>query len=125
MGPLQGNQLGKQVHMYSVSIDSENDTPERLAAYAKEHTIPDGWHLLTTTPENSKQITDRFGKHLSGHHHEGVNLRMVHYGNGGVGLWGAFASEADPDLTVTRLSWVQNGQKSGTTLRRAGPAKLA
>ncbi len=121
-----GGKLGKEVHLYSISIDPENDTPEKLAAYAKEHAIPAGWHLLSPN-DGAKQITDRFGKHLSNHHHHegGVNLRMAHYGNGGVGLWGAFAIESDPTMAVTRVGWVQNGQKAGNAVKRAGPAKLA
>ena len=121
-----GGKLGKDVHMYSISIDPENDTPEKLAAYAQEHAIPAGWHLLQASADSQKAITDRFAKHLSNHHHhESTNLRMVHYGNGGVGLWGAFAADSDPAMAATRLSWVQNGQDSGKEIRRAGPAKLA
>ncbi len=120
-----GDKLGKDVSMYSISIDPENDTPEKLAAYAEEHSVPSGWYLLQPSTDGSKMITDRFAKHLSSHHHqEGTNLRMAHYGNGGVGLWGAFAADANPDLSVTRLSWVQNGQRTGNEIRRAGPVKL-
>ncbi len=121
-----GNQLGKEVNLYSISIDPENDTPEKLAAYAEAHAVPAGWQLLQPAAEGSKLITDRFAKHLSNHHHQGgVNMRMVHYGNGGAGIWGAFAADSDPDLAVTRLGWVQNGQRADNEIRRAGPVKLA
>lgn len=120
-----GEKLGKDVHMYSISIDSENDTPEKLAAYAQAHSLPAGWHLLQPSRDGSSLITDRFARHLPNHHHhDGANMRMVHYGNGGVGLWGAFAADSDPDLVVTRLGWVQNGKSRGNEIRRAGPAVL-
>lgn len=121
-----GEKLGKQVNMYSISIDAENDTPEKLAAYAREHSVPAGWHLLRPSGDGTKLITDRFARHLSNHHphQNGANLRMVHYGNGGVGIWGAFAADSDPDMAVTRLGWVQSGHTSGNEIRRAGPAKL-
>lgn len=51
-------------------------------------------------------------------------MRMVHYGNGSVGLWGAFATDADPDMAVTRLGWLQNGSPAGSGIKRAGPVDL-
>ena len=120
-----GDKLGKDVSMYSISTNPEKDTYERLAAYAKEHNVPDGWYLLNASNENAKSITNRFAKHLSKHHHhEGINTRMVHYGNGTVGLWGAFATDADPDMAVTRLGWVQNGSQVSHEIKRAGPVHL-
>jgi hypothetical protein len=119
-----GHSLGKDVSMYSITTDPEKDTQARLAAYAKDHNIPAGWHLLSATDDSAKSITDRFAKHLSKHHHEGINMRMVHYGNGSVGLWGAFASDADPDMAVTRLGWLQNGSPVGNSIKRAGPIHL-
>ncbi len=118
-----GEKLGKDVNMYSISIDPENDTQEKLAAYAQDHSIPVGWHLLLPSGDGHKLITERFAKHLS-NHHGGTNMRMVHYGNGGAGIWGAFAADSDPDLAATRLSWVQNGQRKDNEIRRAGPVKL-
>ncbi len=121
-----GDKLGKEVSMYSITTDPENDTVEKLAAYANEHSIPAGWHFLRPSDENSKAISDRFAKHLSKHHHQegGINMRMVHYGNGSVGLWGAFAADADPDMAVTRLSWLHNGRPIGSEAKRAGPVNL-
>lgn len=121
-----GDKLGKNVSMYSITTDPGKDTQERLAAYAKENNVPVGWYLLSASNESAKSITDRFAKHLSKHHHhEGINTRMVHYGNGSVGLWGAFASDADPDMAVTRLGWLQNGSPVGSEIKRAGPVHLS
>ncbi|WP_024298047.1 SCO family protein [Methylomicrobium lacus] len=121
-----GDKLGKEVSIYSITTDPEKDTLDRLAAYAKKHHIPKGWHLLRPSDEDAKSISGRFAKHLSKHHqHGGINVRMVHYGNGGVGLWGAFASDADPDMAVTRLGWLQKGNSAGAEIKRAGPVNLA
>lgn len=122
-----GDKLGKEVSIYSITTDPQQDTPERLAAYAKEHHIPDGWHLLRPSDEGAKAISGRFAKHLSSHTHHGggINTRMLHYGNGSVGLWGAFAVDADPEMAVTRLGWLKNGNAAGADTRRAGPVNLA
>lgn len=120
-----GDKLGKEVSLYSITTDPENDTVEKLAAYAKDHAIPEGWHLLRPSYDDAKAISGRFARHLSNHHHhEGINTRMVHYGNGSLGLWGAFASDADPDMAVTRLGWLQKNAPASSKIKRAGPVDL-
>ncbi len=39
----------KRVHMVSISIDPEEDTPERLVAYAKSYKAGPGWSFYTGT----------------------------------------------------------------------------
>lgn len=43
----------KGVHMISISIDPEQDTPERLAAYARKYKAAPQWHFYTGTNEAS------------------------------------------------------------------------
>lgn len=42
-----------KVRMVSISIDPEQDTPERLAAYARKHDAAAQWHFYTGTNEAS------------------------------------------------------------------------
>jgi protein SCO1/2 len=42
-----------KVHMISISIDPEQDTPERLAAYARKYEAAPQWHFYTGTNEAS------------------------------------------------------------------------
>jgi protein SCO1/2 len=42
-----------KVHMISISIDPEQDTPERLAAYARKYEAAPQWHFYTGTSEAS------------------------------------------------------------------------
>lgn len=118
-----GDRLGKEVAIYSITTAPEQDTVERLAAYAQEHALPNDWLLLRSEPDGTKALSDRFARHLSRHHHQqGVNMRMVHYGNGGVGIWGAFAIDADPDMALSRVEWLQPGLAKSGELSQAGPA---
>jgi protein SCO1/2 len=41
------------VHMVSISIDPEQDTPERLSAYARKYEAAPQWHFYTGTNEAS------------------------------------------------------------------------
>ena len=47
-----GNERDK-VHMVSISIDPEQDTPERLAAYGRKYDAGPQWHYYTGTIEAS------------------------------------------------------------------------
>ena len=49
---LLGPDSGK-VHIVSISIDPEEDTPARLRDYAREYHVESGWTFYTGTPEAS------------------------------------------------------------------------
>lgn len=49
------------VHLVSVSIDPENDTPARLREYATEHGARRGWDHYTGSMEDSERVQRAFG----------------------------------------------------------------
>ena len=53
--------LGKDLHLISITLDPEHDTPERLAEYATRFEAGDGWHFLTGTPEDVHGLLGRLG----------------------------------------------------------------
>jgi len=50
-----------RVHMVSISIDPEQDTPERLAAYARRYHAGPQWHFYTGTTEASVAVQRALG----------------------------------------------------------------
>ncbi len=76
MGLLQerlGDSVGRDVFMYSISIDPENDRPEQLKNFAEAFRVGPGWRLLTGTPEDIAIIRHKLGersKVLNEHRHE-------------------------------------------------------
>lgn len=52
-----------RVHLVSVSIDPEHDTPARLVEYAKRFGAGPGWDFYTGTPEASVAVQKAFGIH--------------------------------------------------------------
>jgi len=50
----------KKVHMVSISIDPENDTPAKLVEYAKKFKAGPGWNHYTGTLETSLTIQKAF-----------------------------------------------------------------
>jgi protein SCO1/2 len=56
-----GGDLRAPVHMVSISIDPEYDTPPRLASYAKRFQAGPQWRFYTGTPEASLAVQRAFG----------------------------------------------------------------
>jgi protein SCO1 len=49
-----------RIHMVSISIDPEQDTPARLAEYARRFHAGDQWHFYTGTAEASVKVQRAF-----------------------------------------------------------------
>lgn len=120
-----GPQLGRQVHLYSISTDIR-DTPARLRRFAAQFDVSTGWLFLTAASRDVQQISRRLYPDYGHHSHgAGHSPRLVHYGNGEVGVWGAFGVDSDPALACERISWVATaGTRPTGPARRAGPGKL-
>ena len=50
----------KDVHLVSISIDPENDTPKRIREYLKRYDAKPGWVFLTGTRKDIKKVLDAF-----------------------------------------------------------------
>src|SRR5215203_860231 len=42
-----GDRVGRDVHLISITVDPETDTPEQLRKFAKAASAGPGWHLVT------------------------------------------------------------------------------
>jgi len=59
-----GESVGRDVFIYSISVDPENDTPEQLKKYAEAfHTGP-GWFFLTGKLADIREINGKFGERM-------------------------------------------------------------
>ena len=99
---MLGDRVGRDLFMYSISIDPERDTPKVLKKYAKTHGVGKGWQFLTGKPEDIEDLRIKLGfrwanpvRDANKDFHTG-NLR---YGNEPLMLWGMVPGIANP-------SWV-------------------
>jgi protein SCO1/2 len=58
---LLGPRIGRDVFMYSITLQPELDTPAVLAAYAKTYGAGPGWFLLTGKPTDIDLLRHRLG----------------------------------------------------------------
>lgn len=56
-----GSAMGKDVHIYSISLDAIHDTPKVLEKYANENNIGPGWQLLTGDYDDIELLRRRLG----------------------------------------------------------------
>src|SRR4029077_18495910 len=79
-----GDRVGRDIFFYSISIDPEHDTPDRLKQYADAFHAGPGWTFLTGLPEDIQMIRYKFGDRrpdLIDHRNDVV------LGNGATGEW--------------------------------------
>ena len=76
--------LGKDVFLVSITVDPENDTPEKLKAYAEKFHARPGWSFLTGTKENVDQALYKLGQYVQD---KNSHKTIVIIGNESTGLW--------------------------------------
>jgi protein SCO1 len=58
---LLKDRVGRDIFMYSITIDPENDTPELLDRYAKSFHVGPGWLFLRATPKDTEVLRRALG----------------------------------------------------------------
>ena len=132
---LLGESLGRDVFMYSLTLDPEHDTPRALNVFAKQHGVKPGWLFLTGQTDVLERLRGRLFFHIGGsigggHQHASAQVQdcsrgLMRYGNEAVGLWGAVPVKTEPEWIVERLSWVATRQAPAGLPRRKGPHAIA
>jgi cytochrome oxidase Cu insertion factor (SCO1/SenC/PrrC family) len=55
---------GRRAEFVLVTIDPGNDDAEELQRYKREHRLPEAWHLLRGSPEQTEALTDLLDLHV-------------------------------------------------------------
>lgn len=126
---LLGDRLGRDVFMYSLTLDPEHDTPRALRAFAERHGVRPGWLFLTGQLDVLDALRGRLFFNVVGHAHGNAHVPdcsrgLIRYGNEAVGLWGAVPVKTEPEGIAKRLSWVEARPSPVGLARRKGPTPL-
>ena len=79
-----GDRVGEDVHLISISVDPENDTPEKMAELAERFHARRGWYFLTGEPQNVELALRKLGQFTEDPEaHQGILIM----GNERTGLW--------------------------------------
>jgi protein SCO1 len=102
-----GARLGADVHMLSISVDPENDTPARLKTYASGFKARPGWFFLSGNSRNVDAALQKLGQRVE-RKEDHSNLFLI--GNDRTGLWKKVFGMAPYEEIVRVLETVLNDQ---------------
>ena len=116
-----GDLLGREYFFYSISLDPEKDTPEKLKIFAASFSAGPGWLFLTGAPKDLHLIRYKLGERsrsLSEHR----NIIML--GNDRTGEWARSSSMANLNLLESHIreldpKWLTRSPKAQKKARPA------
>ena len=118
---LFGPRVGRDIFMYSITLEPAHDTPAVLEAYAHDHGAGPGWTFLTGRPEDIERLRRSLGfvdpdpvvdRDKANH------IGNIRYGNEPAMLWAACPGLADPQWIAESISWVIRRRPSRDPVRR-------
>jgi len=116
---LLGDRVGKDIFMYSITLDPEHDTPEVLKEYATRYGAGPGWLFLTGKREDIDKVRDKFGDRGTKEQH----ANAVKIGDIARGQWIRVPLTAEPSYIVTEIkNTFEPGWSVGKTLKSIADA---
>lgn len=79
-----GDRMGEDVHLISISVDPQTDTPAKLKAYGERFGARQGWYFLTGSQENVELALSKLGYAVEDKESHSTVVLM---GNEKTGLW--------------------------------------
>lgn len=96
---LLGDRMGRDIFMYSISLQPELETPAILKDYASVWDVRPGWHFLTGKPADIERLRRSLGFASSDPDYDLVkdnHTGMLRYGNDRLNRWAATPGLARP-----------------------------
>jgi protein SCO1/2 len=104
-----GERVGRDIFMYSITLQPAADTPEVLRQYAEHHGVGPGWQFLTGPAADIELIRRKLGfvdpdpeLDRDKRSHTG----MVRVGNEAMDIWSAVTALARPEEIVKSILWM-------------------
>ena len=109
---ILGDRVGRDVFIYSISVDPEHDTPKVLKEYAEKFQAGPGWLFMTGKEADIIQLRKKLGLYRG----EKVDIldpsdyesRLI-IGNQSTGQWMKLSPYENPYILATKLgTWLSN-----------------
>ncbi len=108
---ILGDRVGRDVFIYSITIDPERDTPEVLKRYAEKFQVDPGWLFLTGKETDITLLRRKLGVYNEENRVERLqehDLSTI-IGNQATGQWMKVSPYENPYILATQLgSWLHN-----------------
>jgi protein SCO1 len=112
---LLGNQVGRDIHMYSFTLQPEMDTVEVIRQYREKYHAGPGWTFFTAKPDDMEKLRKAIGfsypepaidKDKTQH------IGNVRYGNEPLMLWSACPGMAHAKWIAETFEWMVHPEQS-------------
>jgi len=107
---LEQDRLGREVNLISVTIDPENDTPERLLAWSERYHAAPGWTVLGGAPREVERLLKALSVYTAV---KESHVPIVLAGNARTGQW----QRAHGLSTPAQLHELVDQLRAGTSAR--------
>lgn len=108
---ILGDRVGKDVFMYSITIDPERDTPEVLRQYAEKFDVGPGWLFLTGKEADITLLRKKLGLLSDADRPDDLEAHSLSLviGNQSTGRWMKGSPYENPYILATQIgSWLHN-----------------
>lgn len=109
-----GDRVGKDVFMYSITLDPEHDTPHLLKSYADLFKTGPGWTFLTGTKDRIEQLRANLGYKNSdpvADKDRTQHIGVVKFGIERLERWGMAPALGSPVAIAEYIDWLEPGAK--------------
>src|SRR5215467_8250776 len=112
---IMGDQVGRDIFMYSFTLKPEEDTVEVLKHHHQMYGAKPGWTFLTAKPDDMEKLRRAVGftypdpaidKDKTQH------IGNIRYGNEPLMLWSACPGMANPTFVAESLEWMIHPERS-------------
>ena len=104
------SRVGRDIFMYSITLDPERDTVAALAKEARGHVGKRvGWHFLRASPEDTELLRRRLGFVSSDPQvdaNKSAHAAMIRFGNEPRQLWSMVSGFASAKAIAKAILWV-------------------
>lgn len=104
---LLGARLGRDVHMYSITLEPEHDSPKRLQEYVESRGVAPGWLFLTGTRNSIETVRYSLGFYDTDpvvDQDKSSHTGMVRIGNAAFDRWAMAPALGAPDQILSTIA---------------------
>jgi protein SCO1/2 len=114
---ILGDRVGREIHMYTISVDPDRDTPATLRRFMRSYDIGPGWTFLTGSRQDVELLQRRLGiRPISPDGRLEEHDTSILVGNEVTGQWIRRTAYENPQLLANLLgSRLQNHMPSGAS----------
>lgn len=115
---ILGDRVGRDVFMYSISINPERDTPEQLQRFMRVYDVGPGWTFLTGSREDIELLQQRLGVRPPDPNNLREHDTSIILGNESTGQWIRRSSFENPQLLANILGQTLHNYAAPTNAPR-------